>query len=440
MPPHNVEAERAALGAVLIEGADALAQLRASLLADDFFHPPHRTVYSAMLALEDAGASIDALTVSDLLRERGQLHDVGGQAYLALLLDEGSIAAHLQEYVRIVLRDAGKRQGIQALMRGLEHAYNTTAPTELASTVGEELAKIAERTDAEAFRQSAQRVPTLVPLHDVLEIAALNLRFDVPDLVPSPVQALNERFGGGFKRKELILLGGGPGVAKSALMGWWARYAAQPEHGGHLVAIASLEMANDDIGQRIIADAAQVSATALRKQNLEDDEWTRIERSVPTFKGLPVGLCDEITHIRQLGRMLRRRAEHREPPVRLLIVDYLQLLEGPPAAARYQEVGQIAKLLKRIAKRFDCTVLALSSITPDPPQKGKKATRQAPTMRNLRESRDLDHAADVILMLWQPDPTNSTRELIIDKGRNGAAEGFRIRLQFTPMYQRFMEE
>lgn len=431
MPPHNYDLEQTILGCVLLEGLAAYERIadRVSLL--DFYPEKHRVVWAAMQGLWARGQGIDLGLVQEALVQTGELAMAGGPAALALLVEKGCVVAYLEDHLSVVLRDSGKRQAIAVLTTALDQAHHTSTPATLATEIGEQLAKIAERTEPEAAKESTQRIPPFVTLHKVLEATALDMRMSLPDLVPSPIEALNKRFGGGFKRGEFVILGGASGTSKSALMGWWSRYAASQ---GHQTGVVSVEMTNADLGQRILADAAQVSATSLRSQDLNEFDWERIDRIIPTFEGLPVYFCDEAVHVLQVGRMLKRA----DPPMRLVFVDYMQLIDAPRAAARYQEVGLVAKLLKRYAKKYQCTIVGISSTTPPPPT-GKKQTQQAPSMRNLRESRDLEYHADVILMLWQPDREKSQRELIIDKGRNGAAEGYRVRLEFTPMYLRFQE-
>jgi replicative DNA helicase len=409
------------------------------LEVDDFFFESHRLIYRAMRTVLERGDRVDAKTITDELAEASALTPAGGPAVLAQLEEAGTIAAYVPEYVAIVKRHAIRRRGIQVLMHKIGELYGPDGrgpARPLGEVLGDgadALNKLLEQAEPESRRDNPARVPSFVSMREVLEATALNLRFDVPDLVPFPMEALNRRFGGGFKPGELVIIGGMTGSAKSALMGWCARHAANQ---GHVTGIISVEMTNEDLGQRVLADAAQVSATALRSQNLDALEWARIDRIIPTFTGVPYYLCDEAIHVLQVGRMLRRAA----PKIRLLFVDYMQLLDAPRAPARYQEVGLVGKLLKRYAKKYDCTVVGISSVTPpEPTGRGKKSQRQAPSMRHLRESRDLEYHADVILMLWQPDPQKSEREVIIEKGRNGAAEGYRVRLEFTPMYQRFQE-
>lgn len=436
IPPHNLEAERAVLGCLLLEGVSALE--RVGLEPVEFYQEGHRAIYAAMRALADRGEAVTLLTVQAELRELGQLELAGGPAHLALCEEEASIEAGLASYVAIVRREHARREGQVVCLRAMEELAgpNGRGPARpvlaIAADLSDALARVAERVDPEAARESAQRTPPFVPIREVLERTTVNLALDVPDLIPSPIAYLNDCFGGGFRRRELVLFGGAAGMGKTAFMTACARHAAARAQGGHRVGIISLEMGNEDLGERFLAQTGPVSATALRKHDLDRSDWDRIDRAVPELAGLPIEFADEVVHVHQIGRMLRRRQERGEPPFRLLIVDYLQLLDAPRAQARYQEVGFVAKLLKRYAKRYDLTVLALSSFTPDPAGAGKKPRR--PTMRNLRESRDLDHAADIILLLWRPD---ADLELIIDKGRGGRTGA--VRLQFTGQYLTFEE-
>jgi replicative DNA helicase len=432
IPPHNLEAERAVLGAILLEGTAGLERVAGRLRPDDFYLEAHRILYQRILALLEQEQAVDVLTLSDALRDAGELEQVGGMPVLALLTEQAAILAHLEEYVRIVVRDGGKREAIQVLTRAVTHAGNSTSPAQLATDVGEALNRIAERAEPEAFRDSTQRLPAFVPIADVMERTHLELRFGVAELVGSPIAYLDQRFAGGFKRKELVIFGAAPGIGKSAFIVDWARHAALR---GHRVGIITIEMANEDVGERLLVQAGPISASAMRGRTLDDRDWEALDRVVPELAGLPIEFADDVTHVQQIGRMLKRREERHQEGFRLLFVDYLQLLDAPRAQARYQEVSLIAKLLKRYAKKYDTTVVAVSSFTPGPPERGRKRAR--PTMRNLRESRDLDHHADGILLMWKPKEDSSDRELIIDKGRAGQTGA--VTLAFTGQYLSFQE-
>ncbi len=429
--PHDLNAERAVLGLVLLD-PHAVEPVCARLTPEDFYLEGHRVVFQAVQRLHDAGHEVNGLTVHAALRDAGDFELAGGEPGLALLMEQGCLGYQLDGALRIVLQQSGKRQQIQVLARALEHAQNGAAAAELAQETADALARIAERTDGEG---RGAKIGTAISLGALMDETVLELRFGVPDLIPTPIPYLNERFGGGFRRGEYVVLGGLPGVAKTAWALEWARYAAQQGPDAHRVLMVSLEMDRLAIGARILSQAAQVSATAIRKYDLQEHEWTRIDRIVPRLAELPVSICDDATSIGQIVRLVKAVAKA-ERPLRLLIVDYLQLVQGPASITdRRLEVRHVSATLKRIAKRYAMTVLALSSMTPGPGEKGKPGR---PTMRHLRETSDIDHDADVILLLWKPDPEKHERELIIDKGRSG--ETGSCRLAFTPWYLSFQEE
>jgi len=434
IPPHDIASERAVLGLALLD-PPSFESICARLDVEDFYLESHRVVFRALVLLHEGGQGIDELTLHHALAEAGELELAGGPAGIALLIEQACIAAYLEDYIRIVLQQSGKRQQIQALERALERARNGTSPADLAQETADALAKIAERTDPEAAQERSAKVGTVVPLGTVVEETMLDVFFGAPDLIPSPIPYLNERFGGGFRRGEYIVLGGGPGDAKTALATEWGRFASHPENGSHRVLMISLEMDRVALGGRILSQAAMVSASSIRKHELREDERTRIERIIPQLGDLQLAICDDVTSISQLVRLVKSAARA-EQDIRLLIVDYLQLVQGPTSITdRRLEVRYVSATLKRLAKRYHMTVLALSSMTPGPNERGK---RGRPTMRHLRETRDIDHDADVILLLWKPDAEKSERELIIDKARSG--ETGSCRLAFTPWYLTFQEE
>lgn len=440
-PPHNLDAERAILGAAMREPPDGPVALEAVLAvpADAFYLESHRAIAGAIHSLAAREQPVTPATVGAELHELGLLAIAGGPAGVSACFEDGSVPGYVAGYVRIVEREAARREGIQALTTAIGDLFGpnghgpATSVLEIATRVGETLGRLAERADPEGARDNAQRLPPFVPLAEVLDRAVLAIQHEAPDLIPTPITYLNERFGGGFKRRELIMLTGPPGIAKTAMAIEWARYIARVT--SQPVGIVSIEMGNEDLAERFIAQAGPVSATAIRKRDVDFVDLQNLMRALPELAQLPIELTDQVAHVVQIGRMLRRRQERGLPMFRLLIVDYLQLLDAPKAQARYQEVGLIGKLLKRYAKRFNLTMLALSSFTPEPVPAGKKPRR--PTLQSLRDSRDLGHAADIVLLLWRPSMDSTDRELIIDKGRAG--ETGAVTLGFTGQYLTFQE-
>ena len=393
------------------------------LQPDDFYLDAHRTLYATVLRLHELGAGVDRLTVADALRAAGddQLAGTPVDVYLALLHEHAAIAVHLDDYVKIVARESAKRQEIAVLERAMARAFDGGDPATLAAETGEALAKIVER--AEPVHHPAGPVP----IADVLATLVGSLDTPETDFVRCPVEEVNERLAGGVLRGELVYLGGRPGVAKTALAIQWAVLAAEC---GHRTLVVSREMKNTALARRLLAQQTQVSASALRKRDLAPDELRRVERALPRLGALPLWFDDRSRTLAQIRRAVRSGA------YRFVVVDYVQLVRSPQdAASKRLEVSAVSAGLKEIAERADCSVLALSSMSRLEKDRGK---RVPPALDNLKESGDLEHDGDVVLLLHQPKADSSDRELVFAKIRDGAGGGA-VTLAFTPVYVRFTE-
>jgi len=423
IPPHNLDAERAVLGAPL---HDAATLGRVLGLADgDFYLEAHRVVLGRMRAMAEAGHAVTLLTLADALDQAGQLQAAGGPALLAQLDLEASIETRLDEYIRIVRRNGAKREQIQVLTRALSEAYNGTDPTKLAGDLGQRLDAIVLRADPDGSRAPARPQG----LGEVLAGVMRGLDSPETDYVPSPIPELNDRLGGGQLRGELCYLGGRPGVAKTALALQWAVLAAER---GCPTLVVSREMRNAALGQRILAQQTQVPATALRRRDLREDERRRIERALPRLGRLPLWIDDGAATIGQIRRLVRTLRP------RFLVVDYVQLVRSPEEAkaSRRLEVTAVSAGLKDLAMRWGGrSVLALSSLR----RLGKERGRPLPpTLDDLKESGDLEADADLVLVLHQPREDSTDRELSFAKLRGGETGG-RVTLDWTPVFVRFTQ-
>jgi replicative DNA helicase len=427
IPPHNLDAERAVLGAILLEGPAALERVGAKLRPEDFYTGAHRTIYQRMLALGEADRGIDLIVLSDALQQARELEEVGGPVALALLVEHASTAAHLKDYIDIVVRDGGKREACQLLDRATRRASNGTGVAEIAGELADQLARIVERTEPDAAPRLTWRSAAPVPVGEVLDAVVDSLGEPETDVVPTAIHELNERLGGGLHRAELMLLGGRPGTAKTALAVQGAVLAAER---GHRTLVVSREMMNLALGRRILAQQAQVSATALRKRDVDQAEITRILRVLPRLRALPLWFDDQSRTIGQIRRAVRRGG------YRFVVIDYLQLVRSPQDATnRRLEVTAISAALKDLAKQTRCSILCLSALRRLQVERGK---RLRPALEDLKESGDLEADADVVVLLHQPKPDASDRELVFAKLREGEAGGS-VTLAFTPMYVRFTE-
>ena len=407
----------------MTDGA-ALPAVLEKLVPEDFYLEAHRVLFARMRTLHDAGRGVDVLTLKDALADAGELQEAGGPALLAQLEIEGAIAHHVPEYVGIILQAAGKRRARQSLMAALERIANGSSVMDITQEITEQLSAITERAEPDAARES--RDPKAQHIGEVLTDLLAALATSEPAFVRTHIGMLNNRLAGGFLPGDFVLLGAGPGAGKTAFALELAHYAAQD---GAPVLIISAEMNNVALGRRVLSQNAQVAARAFRNGILRPDEWQRINRILPQLVALPIHMDDASVTMSQITRSVKQHAG-----TRLLIVDYIQLLSGPKGLDRRLEVSYLSRSLKRLAKRHNLVVLALSSITPPVQEKGKP---QRPTMRNLKESRDLDHDADTVLLLWRPSIDSTDRELIIDKGRDH--ETGIVKLSFAAAFLRFQE-
>src|SRR3989442_5123927 len=422
IPPHNLDAERAVLGAMLFAAADAVPRVVDVLRPSDFYTEAHRTIYQPMVALFERGEPVDSLTPTEELRRLNQLAFVGGPAALAVLMEEASIAVHLGAYVALVRDLAVKREAIQVAMKVIRRAFEDTVTVpELVTILEDVLGALTERA-AEFGRPAGPQ-----PIAKVLEGVMTTLDAPEADVVPTAVPELNDRLGGGTMRAEVVILGGRPGVAKTALALQWAALAAER---GHRTIVFSREMQALALGRRILAPQAQVAASALRKRDVDATERQRLLRALPRLGRLPLWFDDASTTIGQIRRVARAG------DYRFVIVDYLQLVRAPGVENRRLEVTAVSAGLKNLAMRTGCSILALSSLTRLQVERGGK--RLPPALDNLKESGDLEADADVVVLLHQPDPDKRDRELIFAKLRGGESGG-KVTLAWDPVYVRFTE-
>lgn len=422
IPPHSLDMEHAVLGAVLLEGALALPKLVQLLRPADFYTDAHRAVYEGMLALFDRGEPVDLLTLQEELRRTDQLEFVGGPAALALLMEQGSVAVYLQSYATVVKNMAVLRGVIQTSTQLIGMAFDAKDdPGPLLVDAEEKIAALLERVSTR---------PDDAPARVGMVAANVVEMLDTPEtgFISSPIPQVNDRLGGGALPGEVIILGGRPGTAKTALALQWFKLAGEL---GTKAIFFSLEMKRQALARRVLAQHARVSAMSLRKRKVNDEERRLLLRSIPHLTTLPLTLDDTSYTIGQIRQAVRQGG------YRFVVIDYIQLVRSPRDAGdgRRLEVTAISRALKEIARRYDCVVLALSSLTRLHTDRGKKL---APAMDSLKESGDIEHDADVVLLLHRPKDDSSDRELIFGKVREGESGGS-VTLNFQPIYVTFDE-
>lgn len=411
VPPHDLGTERAILGAALsdIRVAERLAS---RLQPEDFYKDGHQRLFKVMSDLLEAGRGVDIGLLAAAGRQAGLEQPVLDT--IPQMVEEAATPALIDDYVRVILDHSARRETIRLAVEAIARAYDGAgSATSLAGDLGEALQQVAARADL---------APTPAEIDVTLGLAAQRVveqleRGERPAFLPTPFPWLDEQLGGGLLPGELVFLGGRPGVAKSALALEWATLTAQK---GFPALVISREMTGDALARRALAQQGHVLARRLRSGRIEADDLRRLKATVPRLHAMPLRFDEGSASIVQIQRAVASAAK---TGLRFLIVDYLQLVRGPKGTDRRLEVEAVSAGLKGLALRHKLAILALSSLTPPPPGKNNKRAR--PDMANLRESRALEHDADIVLLLHRPDPDAPGRELILDKARDGALAGAR---------------
>ncbi len=428
--PHEPEAERAVLGAVLLDPGSLLRVIEV-LRAEEFYLDSHRLVYQACLELQERGQGADLLTVTNYLREQGQLERVGGASYLASLVDALPDVAHVAFYAEIVHDKAVKRQLIGAAQRML-----TTC------TLDQGLAKEAvEQAQADVYRIAEDTLSGgLVHIRELTrrEVAHLEASRDSHSTITgldTGYTRLNE-FTSGLQRKDLVILAARPSMGKTSLALNICTHAAL--RGGAKVAIFSLEMSAESLVRRVLSSEARVDQKRFATGYLAKADWPRLTMAAQTLEEADIWI-DDTAGMSVLELSAKARRLKQEHAIDLVMVDYLQLMSGGARfSSRNEEVSAISRGLKAVAKELDVPMLVLSQLSRQPDRRGGD---HRPQLSDLRESGSIEQDADVVLFIIRPamyDPEVDDRrlaELIIAKQRNGPTG--QIDLVFQHEYTRF---
>lgn len=417
IPPHDLDAERSVLGVVIVENA-ALGRLRQILPAPSFFYKDaHQIIFTAMLDLHERGSAITLTTLRDALRECGQLEQVGGPLTLAALIEETAITAHVESHARIVRTKALKREIARRATALATEAFDDRADVDaLAASVS------ALHQDVRAAAGPLDL--TARSVRDVLADVLDELKRGAPPAIATPWPALNALLNGGLRPGELSYFGGRPSLGKTAMAVQWSSHAARQQVP---TLVISREMTLQALGRRVLAQQAQVFASALRAGALTDSDWTRINEVVTQLEGRPLFFSAQAGSVEQIEALVAAAST----PYRFLVVDYLQLVRAPKAKDRRLEVEHVSLRLKALAVDHGLAVCCLSSLA-----RPVDSTR-APTLASLRESGALEHDADVVGLLHRPYDDRDQVDLIIAKARDGATGT--VRLSYRGLTLTFQE-
>jgi replicative DNA helicase len=429
--PWSPEAEQAVLGAMLL---DQDAALRAVEMVDDtvFYREGHRRLFRAMRALIERRSVIDPVTLNDELERRGELAQVGGSEYVAELVDAAPTAANLEHHARILREKSILRRLIEASTQTITEAYDgrSHAP-DLLDVAEARIFQISQqRRDQGFIRLKEMLWPTME------RIEALQRSGKTITGVPTGFVDLDEMTSG-FQPSELVIVAARPSMGKTALVLNMAAHAAIEAKTG--VAIFSLEMSKDALVQRLLTAEAQVDSSRVRRSALRDADFTRLARAAGILQGCPIWIDDTpaITLLEMRSKARRLKAEH---DIGMLVVDYLQLMRSPEYAEnRVQEISDVSRSLKGLARELQIPVIALSQLSRASEQRGGE---RKPILSDLRDSGAIEQDADVVIFIHRADyydkedeTKRGIAEIMLAKHRNGPTGD--ITLRFSREFTRF---
>lgn len=433
VPPQFVEGERAILGGLLIDN-EALPKVVSTLEVEDFYREPHRRIFQAMSDLSDKGEPVDWVTLTAALKREGLLDAVGGPAYLTELVDAVPSAANILHYARVVKEKSLLRQVISAATDISTKCYQDQP----------DIDEFLDEAEQIIFRIGESRIQAgFVHVQDLMKsgiktVETLYLRKEHVTGVPSGFKDLDEMTAG-FQPSDLTIIAGRPSMGKTSLALNVAMYAAM--EASIPTAVFSLEMSKEQIALRILCAKARVNLKSLRTGYLNwDREWPRLAAAAGIISEAPF-FVDDTPAINTLEIRAKARRLKKERDLGLIIVDYLQLMRGPSKSdSREQEISEISRSLKALAKELNVPVIALSQLN----RKVEDRPNKRPQLADLRESGAIEQDADVILFIYRDEvynksednPKKGEAELIIGKQRNGPIGV--VKAHFNAAYSTFL--
>lgn len=436
--PHNLDAERAVLGAILLDNI-LLDQAEEILVADDFYLDGHRKIYSRMEALSSDSRAIDSLTLSEELQRNNELDVVGGVPYIASLLDGVPRMSNIEHYARIVKE--------KSLVRKLIHSANEILIRGISNEEDAgELLEMAERSIFEIGQQKIQR--GFLPLQDLLPGTYRHIEslYERKELITGIATGFVEldHLTSGLQPADLIIVAARPGLGKTSFALNVAQHASVRH--GKLVGLFSLEMAAQQLVVRLLCAEARVDGHKVRSGYLGKEDWSRLAKGMSALSKASIFIDDtpglSLAEMRSKARRLK--AEH---GLDLIVLDYLQLMTGAPVGSRMrfenrqQEISAISRGLKSIAKELNVPLIAISQLSRAPEQ---RRGDHKPQLSDLRESGSIEQDADVVLFIYREDlykkeddisDESGVTQIIIGKQRNGPTGT--VKLAFIEQWTKF---
>lgn len=430
IPPHNLEAEQSLLGAMILD-THAVNEAMEIIQSECFYSEAHKIIFDTIIEMSNRNEPIDLITLSDLLQIKGRLDVIGGMSYLTLLTDKGIITTNARRYAEIIDEKSTLRQLIRTSAEILEKGYSEEDASDLIEMAEKSIFDITQKRNSEGFApigtiltQTFEEIGRLATHKGALTGITTGL-LDV------------DKMTSGLQKSEMILIAARPSMGKTAFALNLCKNAAMMANAS--VAIFSLEMAKEQLVQRMLSAEALVSMGAIKTGQLSEDDWPHLISAVGRLSKAKIYIDDtpaiSITEMRAKCRRLKA-----EQGLDVIMVDYLQLMSGGKAESRQQEISMLSRSLKQLAREMNCPVIALSQLSRAPEQRAD----HRPMLSDLRESGAIEQDADLAMFLYRdeyyfPDKEDNKNkaELIIGKQRNG--ETGTVELHWMGQFQLFRD-
>jgi replicative DNA helicase len=436
--PHNKEAEEYILGGVLLENS-SLDIITEILSPEDFYAERHRILFEEMLHLMDRGLPIDLVSLTEAIEKKGRQDKVGGASYIAQLADYIPTTANIEYYAKLIRDKSILRSLITGAGKIIKNARNP----------GEEISHVLENAEQIIFNINKQikdkkggLIKIGVPLQDMYHNLGRMAKGEIDQgVVPSGFIDLDNQLLGGLHRSDLIIIAGRPSMGKTSLAMNMAQYVAVTEQ--LPVAVFSLEMGVEQLVLRMLACEAEINQSFVRSASslsmLKKDDWSRLLNASGVLSEAPL-FIDDTPGISPMEIRAKLRRLTSQEDIRLIIVDYLQLMTSKARNdSREQEISEISRTLKAIAKEFKIPVIALSQLN----RRVEERQNKRPQMADLRESGAIEQDADIICFIYRDEvynpetPDKGIAEVIVAKHRNGPTG--EIRLAWRPELTKFAD-
>lgn len=431
LPPQNIEAEQAVLGAIFLEPS-SLTLASEILLPEDFYRAAHQKIFGVMLNLSDQGKAVDVVTVTEELASAKLLEDIGGVSYLTELASSVPTAANIEYYAKIVEEKSLLRRLIRTATSIAQDGYQREDEIDvLLDDAEKRIMEVSGRKNAGNFHNIRD---VLVRTYDHIEMLHSRVG-DITGLATGFVEL--DKMTAGFQRNDLIIVGARPSVGKTAFALNIAQNVATKT--GENVAIFSLEMGAEQLVMRMLCAEGNIDSQRLRTGSLTDEDWGKLTMAMGSLSNAGIFIDDtpgvRVQDIRSKCRRLKQ-----EGGLGMVIIDYLQLILGSGRSGenRQQEVSEISRSLKQLARELEIPVIALSQLSRGVEQRQDKR----PMMSDIRESGSIEQDADIVAFLYRDDyydkesENKNIIEIIIAKQRNGPTGT--VSLAFVKEYNKFV--